>query len=56
MTVADSALSAIDLEHRAVRPTAGKLMTEPTSRSPALTAGRLQLRPTRFDARKVNAL
>jgi hypothetical protein len=40
MTVADSDLPAIDLDPRAVRSTAGKLMTVPILLSPALTAGR----------------
>jgi hypothetical protein len=46
MTVADSDLPAIDLDPRAVRSTAGKLMTVPILLSPALTAARHYLAPS----------
>ncbi len=54
MTVADSDLPAIDLDPRALRPTAGKLMTVPISFPPPLTAGRRNSAPARFETRKVN--
>jgi len=51
MTVADSDLPAIDLDPRAVRSTAGKLMTVPISLTPA-PDGRMPLLGSLLDLKR----